>query len=475
MAEEGRKEKEDGIKIFITITAFFECMKLLLIYPPFCAPTTPPYSLSYLKNFIHHNLKIDVKCLDLNAKFHTFRFPEYYQRLKQKHTLDSYGQLLQEFENEARDVYAQNHKKVIRGKEPELLLEMIQLILQEKADYVAFSFVYNSQVFYGKALLEELNRRGIKCVVGGPAVHTPLQHHIYLKKEVELIIYLAQQKPGIQKYEGENYNCDTTPDFSDHKKEDYLSLQRIIPIKTSSTCFYKQCTFCTHYADVPYLEFNLENLRQTIIRSGAKHIYFIDDMISRQRLDALARMLKPLGIKWWCQLRPTKDLQGHFQEWHASGLRSLAWGMESGNQRILNLMKKGTKVDDIPTILKESHTAGIKNMVYIMFGFPSETKEEFMDTIKFLQTNAASIDLVSTSVFGLQKRSTIYENPQQFGLDIKTKQRTILDEKITYVSARGLQNQEAKELRKKYRLTLRKLNKVPPAFDYFKEQILIFD
>lgn len=451
-------------------------MKLLLLYPPFCAPTTPPYSISYLKNFVENNLKMDVKCLDLNAQFHTLRFSEYYQLLKLKQTIDSYGQLLEEFENEARDVYAQNHKAVIAGEEPEFLAEMLKLITDEEPDYVAFSFVYNSQVFYGKALLEELHRRGIKCIVGGPAVHTQLQHHIYLKNEVELITYLAQQKPSIQKYEGEKYNCDTIPDFSDYNDEEYLSLARIIPLKTSSTCFYKLCTFCTHYADVPYLEFDLENIKKTILKSGAQHIYFIDDMISRQRLDALAQMLKPLGVKWWCQLRPTKDLQGLFQELYDGGLRCIAWGVESASQRILDLMKKGTRIENIPAILEESHTAGIKNMAYIMFGFPTETKEEFMDTLAFLKQNSASIDLVCTSVFGLQKRSPIYKNPAIFGIkEVNTHQRTVLDEKITYLSEKGLQNQEAKDLRKKYKLTLRKLNKVPHAFDYFKEQILVFE
>ncbi len=451
-------------------------MKLLLIYPPFCAPTTPSYSISYLKNFVENNLKVEVKCLDLNAKFHRLRFPDYYRRLKQNHDLLSYGHLLAEFENEAREVYAQNHKAVLAGKELEFLPEILELITKEKADYVAFSFVYNSQIFYGKALLEELQRRGIRYIVGGPAVHTSNHHPIHLKNEVELITYLAQQQPGIQKFQGEKYSYDTIPDFSDYNDDDYLSAVRIIPIKTCSTCFYKQCTFCTHYADVPYLEFNLENIKKSILQSGAKHIYFIDDMISRQRLDALAQMLKPLNVKWWCQLRPTKDLRGHFQEWYASGLRSIAWGVESGNQRILDLMKKGTKVDDIPAILDESHAAGIKNMVYAMFGFPTETKDEFLDTLAFLKQNSASIDLVSTSVFGLQKRSPIYKNPRQFGItEVNLHQRTVLDEKITYISGSGLQNQEAKDLRKKYRLTLKKLNKVPSAFDYFKEQILVFE
>ena len=451
-------------------------MKLLLIYPPFCAPTTPPYSTSYLKNFVENNLKIEVKCLDLNAQFHTLFFPKYYQRLKRKHDVISYGSLLEEFENEARDIYAHNHKTVIAGKEPEFLSQMLELIAKENADQVAFSFVYNSQVFYGKALLAALQKKGITCIVGGPAVPTQIHPHLHLKNEVELITHLAQQQPDIKKYEMENYNCDTIPDFCDYHDDDYLSAARIIPIKTCSTCFYKQCTFCTHYADVPYLEFNLENIKKTIINSGAKHVYFIDDMISRQRLDALAQMLKPLNVTWWCQLRPTKDLRGHLQELYRSGLRSIAWGVESGNQRILDLMKKGTKVEDIPAILEESHNAGIKNMVYAMFGFPTETKDEFMETLSFLKRNSASIDLVCTSVFGLQKRSPIYKNPLQFGITkVNLHKRTVLDEKITYLSESGLQNQDAKDLRRKYKLTLRNIHKVPQVFDYFKEQILVFE
>lgn len=138
-------------------------------------------------------------------------------------------------------------------------------------------------------------------------------------------------------------------------------------------------------------------------------------------------------------------------------------------------MKKGTKIEDIPPLLQESQAAGIKNMVYIMFGFPTETKEEFLQTITFLQQNAASIDLVSTAVFGLQKRSAIYKNPAPYGLETKTEKRTVLDEKITYFSKNGLQNEEAKSLRRKYKRTLHQLNKIPRSFDYFKEQVLLFE
>ncbi len=447
-------------------------MKLLLVYPPFCAPTIMPYSISYLKNFVENNLKITVKNLDLNAKFHRQRFPEFYLQVQTSTTAAKYAQVLEKFENTARDVYALNHKKVIHDESPELLQEMIELICHEQPDIVAFSFVYNSQGFYGKVLLEELSQRGIKCIIGGPAVHGQLKHP-NLKNEVELMNWLAAAGAKL-KYQEEHYHGGTIPDFRDFPAEDYLSRARVVPIKTCSTCFYKLCAFCTHYADVPYLEYNLENIRTTIIQSGAKHVCFIDDMISRNRLLELAQILAPLHITWWCQLRPTKDLLGLFPQLYSSGLRSVAWGIESGSQRILNLMKKGTHVEDVSLILAQSHIAGIKNMAYVMFGFPSETKEEFMDTIRFLQDHSPHIDLVSTSVFGLQSRSVMYLHPQEFGISVQRQKRTVLDDKITYISKTGLQHEEAKRWKRKYRRTLRKLNKLPGVFDYFKEQVLVF-
>ena len=56
-------------------------MNLLLIHPPFCTPTVPPYAITYLASFISANSDMKVKCLDLNAKFHKMKFPALYQRL----------------------------------------------------------------------------------------------------------------------------------------------------------------------------------------------------------------------------------------------------------------------------------------------------------------------------------------------------------------------------------------------------------
>ncbi|MBI4739399.1 radical SAM protein [Candidatus Woesearchaeota archaeon] len=451
--------------------------KILLVYAPFCMPTVMPYSTSYLKGFLSNNLNVDVHCLDLNAKFHRMRFPQFYERLGRTGDMLSQGELLSEFDAAARPLYAENNKRVVNNAQPELYKELLSAILDKNPDIVAFSIVYSSQCFYALALINALKKKGVNCVAGGPAVSSKIGAHVRcMKNEVELLQYAAEKFGGdCKKFEGKAHNCSTVPDFSDYNKDDYLTKDIVIPVKTCSTCFYKQCAFCAHFADVAYLEYDLENIKRTIVKSGARSFFFIDDMITKQRLMEIAAMMKPLKVRWWCQLRPTKDLLGSFKELYDSGLRSICWGIESGNQRILDLMKKGTIVEDIKSVLKESHEAGIKNTAYIMFGFPGETKAEFLDTINFLKNNDANIDLVSPSIFGLQKRSAIYKNPGTFGItNITTEKRTVLDERISYKVEAEMDREYAKKMRGKYIKMIRKINKLPRAFAAYKEQVLVY-
>ena len=155
-------------------------------------------------------------------------------------------------------------------------------------------------------------------------------------------------------------------------------------------------------------------------------------------------------------------------------MKAICWGVESGSQRILDLMEKGTKVEDISEVLRQSHAAGIKNTTYIMFGFPTETKGEFMETLNFLKSNSESLFIVSTTVFGLQKGSKAYENPSQYGItEITEEKRELLDERLTYKTASGMTKEEAKEMRQRFIKSIRKLNKAPIAFKDYKEQVLL--
>jgi radical SAM superfamily enzyme YgiQ (UPF0313 family) len=212
----------------------------------------------------------------------------------------------------------------------------------------------------------------------------------------------------------------------------------------------------------------------SVVSSKQRHFFVVDDMIHKKRLLEIAKVLKPLNVFWQCQLKPTRDLDYKtLKELRDSGLRIIVWGVESACDRILKMMEKGTNKKDISDVLKSSKDAGIKNGVYIMAGFPTETKEEFLETIDFLKANSDNIDLVSVSVFGLQKGTPVYNNPEKYGITrIIEQKRTILEPKISYTLKSGLTQEEASELKKKYKKTLDKFNKYPKEMNFFREHML---
>ena len=453
-------------------------MNILLVYPLFCTPASPPYSLANLSAFLKANSNINIELLDLNLEFHQLKFSKYqkyFQNFIKNYSRDEYEMISKEYHQLTKKTYSENNMAVVKDQSPELLDELTAQILkqvkEQKADAVAFSVVYSSQAFYTLALLKELKKHGIKTLLGGPAVNEKLQQAAdeSFNNEVELLEYLTKKKVP-----HEELNCNLKLDFNLFPLKNYFVAQPVIPIKTTSTCFYKQCTFCTHHQNKQYHEFPLEEIKQTIINSKQKLFFFIDDMISKKRLLQLAEMLTPLNVSWMCQLRPTKDLdETTLKTLAESGLKIVIWGVESGNDRILKLMQKGTNKKDVEIVLSNSKKAGIKNVLYVMFGFPTETKEEFLDTINFLQENQENIDLISTSTFGLQKDTPIYNHPEKFNVtNIKETKRTVLEAKISYQTSSGLTQKEVQQLKKSNKHTLERINKFPKEMNFFREHLL---
>jgi anaerobic magnesium-protoporphyrin IX monomethyl ester cyclase len=458
---------------------------VLLLYPPFCTPVTPPFSITNLHNFLNNNLtndnyKLDV--LDLNLEFHNFIFvnyKKYYQKLdKNNFDFEHYEKTSNMFREESSKVFSENNKKIRLGEKPDIFDEMINLILDKKPDLVAISIVYSSQSFYSYAIINELKKHNIKVVIGGPAVNSKLESicNSKLNNEIELLNYITNE------FENKIVNPDKLVinnflDFSIYSLDDYFISKPVIPIKTCSVCFYRKCSFCTHYNKKSfYFEYSLDDIKKTIqscVKLGVKHFFFIDDMIHTKRLIEIATILKPLNINWTCQLRPTNDFDYDvLKTLYDSGLSMIMWGVESGNNRILDLIDKGTNVLDIENVLKNSHNIGIKNILYVIFGFPTETESEFLDTITFFEKNNNYIDLISTSNFGLQIGSKIYSNPNDYGIiKINEIKRTILEPKVEFETNSGLSTNQLSKLRKKYANKILKINKFPNSMNFLREHM----
>lgn len=69
-----------------------------------------------------------------------------------------------------------------------------------------------------------------------------------------------------------------------------------------------------------------------------------------------------------------------------AGVRLVRIGQESGDQRVLNLMRKGTRIDDVTPAVQALGRHGIKAVMFMMHGFPGETEESIRATRRLLET-----------------------------------------------------------------------------------------
>jgi hopanoid biosynthesis associated radical SAM protein HpnJ len=143
----------------------------------------------------------------------------------------------------------------------------------------------------------------------------------------------------------------------------------------------------------------------------AKEIFFDDDTFTDDlpRAEEIARGLGKLGVTWSCNakvnvppetLRVLKD----------NGLRLLVVGYESGNQQILNNIKKGMRVDWARRFSEDCHKLEIKIHGCFIAGLPGETRETIRETIRFAKD--VNPQTIQVSVAAAYPGTYLYEQAQ---------------------------------------------------------------
>jgi tetratricopeptide (TPR) repeat protein len=125
----------------------------------------------------------------------------------------------------------------------------------------------------------------------------------------------------------------------------------------------------------------------------------------------------PRPLRWHANLivRPEMDLTV-MSMMRRAGCDHVTFGIESGSQRVLDLMRKRYRIGDADRVLRAAHEAGIKVSCNFMFGFPGETLEDFALTLEFLRRNARNIDTAypSRSYCTLEPHSYLACHPEEF-------------------------------------------------------------
>ena len=187
---------------------------------------------------------------------------------------------------------------------------------------------------------------------------------------------------------------DPTPDLSRYVKKDFTNIIKkrlfsIVPIMTSRGCPYN-CDFCcvTDLFGKTIRHIPVENVVKDIQNSGSRNFMFLDDNVIGHPKYAkeLFRALIPLKIKWVGQasisfLKETELLQLAAD----SGCKILFIGLESVSEVHLKTMKKSMKDnEELKQTIKKIKKMGILIHASMIFGFDSDTKKVFRETVKFL-------------------------------------------------------------------------------------------
>lgn len=196
---------------------------------------------------------------------------------------------------------------------------------------------------------------------------------------------------------------------------------RLIYVEFSKGCYWGKCAYCySKYNKKYYIrdpKKAVDMLQELSEKYKVSNFGIIDDALSPAFAEKFADEIikRNLKISYGCLMRLEKDISFELlKKLKQSGLYTVFWGLESVSERLLNLINKGINISEAQRIIQESYQAGIKNFVGIMLKFPTETQEEMMMTIEFVNKNKEFIDKIVAFRFTLFKYSALLNNPEYY-------------------------------------------------------------
>lgn len=357
--------------------------------------------------------------------------------------------------------------------------EFLQQILDTKPDLVGFStMTYNFPLSKSLAnIIKEANHniytlfggvhisshpksiddKAIDFGVIGEGEYTTLELVEALEKNKDLskikgLVYKKDNKTIINKPKEFIQDLDSLPFPARHllpnlslyrpKPTDYKELP-VTSMITSRGCPY-QCTFCDNNifgkkARFHSPEYVVKEIEHLINNYGIKDIKINDDtfILDKKRVLKICDLIiqKNIKIKWSCSIRANLADEELLKKMKQAGCWEVFLGVESGNQKILDLIKKSITIEQVKKVCKIAYDLGFQIKTAFILGHPTETKETIEQTIniaKELPSHYPSFTLMTVfpntemekiaSKYGTfegynwRKMSTMYANFIPYGL-----------------------------------------------------------
>jgi radical SAM superfamily enzyme YgiQ (UPF0313 family) len=198
-----------------------------------------------------------------------------------------------------------------------------------------------------------------------------------------------------------------TPDYSDFYLEKYISAIEIInpmhslwsdgrwnKLTMAHGCYWGKCTFCDISLDYIKLFEPLtaalicDRMEELIAQTGETGFHFVDEAAPPALMRALALEIikRKLVVSWWTNIRFEKSFTRDLcLLLRASGCIGVSGGLEVASDRLLALIQKGITVSQVARVNKHFTEAGIMVHAYLMYGFPTQTAQETIDSLEMVR------------------------------------------------------------------------------------------
>ena len=247
-----------------------------------------------------------------------------------------------------------------------------------------------------------------------------------------------------------------TPDFDGLPLERYLSPELVLPLAATRGCYWGKCVFCTLYTVIGpgyrgrTIDQTVEDIRVLQQRYGTSSFYIAIEDLPPNMAKAFPRAILDAGleINWWCDARLEHEVfdQEVCDELAASGCKRIAFGYESASTRVLERMCKGIDPDASLELIRRVRKAGISVTLYVMIGFPTETREEALRTLRTVMENRDVIQEVSVRVFYLDETSEIFKRREEFDIvEVHADPEADLQVYYDFETSSGMSRAEARQ------------------------------
>ncbi|RVU90522.1 radical SAM protein [Flavobacterium columnare] len=257
-----------------------------------------------------------------------------------------------------------------------------------------------------------------------------------------------------------------TPDYSDLLLDRYISVIEIAnpmhslwsdgrwnKLTMAHGCYWGKCTFCDISLD--YIKIYepiqariiVDRMEELIEQTGENGFHFVDEAAppALMREVALEILRRNLIVTWWTNIRFeksfTRDLCLLLK---LSGCIAVSGGLEVASDRLLALIKKGVTVEQVARVTRNFTEAGIMVHAYLMYGYPTQTIQETIDSLEMVR-QLFEIGILQSGFwhqFAMTAHSPIGLNPEEFGVTPQIKDITFANNDILFEDKTGINHDQ---------------------------------